>query len=487
MKKLSAIILCLALCLICAVACADVVAVTGQGSMETPYHQLTTIFVEYSENVAAPDADTYRVMDLALSAMKEDYECRPYDVGVITAVYTNDQAARREDKTSVEGKYVVIELAGTDGSYFDEEEQLWKPRNITGIATVRFAGEKKQHTRTDWSLLTVFQLKDVVNANGDVVAAHGVLPALPNEALYTPETAAAFQQMSIPSSNGNYDIYYNLHLPENYDETKQYPVIICENGGGGGLTTAQLLPDGSYACLGADITLDAVAISFVRANPELIVVAYQRWDTFPEEWGVDKIRDLVELNEYVRANYAVDQNRVYAIGSSAGTMNISEGIMARPDLFNGYVQCNGSFMTPNAEGGFDRFTMYKDELMISYVDYTADQIWEISNDPESYLDQAVIDETGKCFDGVVEYRIPIYFFDGVNTQSGSSLNTTADYLYLTGRYKALGLSDAEIAELVRVYVANNDEYHANGICEYHASSKLAVTEGHDVIDWILSR
>ncbi len=66
--------------------------------------------------------------------------------------------------------------------------------------------------------------------------------------------------------------------------------------------------------------------------------------------------------------------------------------MARSDLFNGYVQCNGSFMTPNTKGDFDRFTLYKDELMISYVDYTADQIWEISNDPESYLEQAVIDQ-----------------------------------------------------------------------------------------------
>lgn len=478
---------------LCAVSLAEVVGVTGQGTMETPYHQLTRLFIEYSEEVQSPDPDTYQIVDFGLAAMKEEYESRPYDVGVVTAVYTNDTPAVREDKTSVPGKYVVVEMAGTDGSYFDEAEQLWKPKNITGIATTRFAGEKKNHTRTDWSMLTIAQTKDVVNANGDVVQKKTILPALPNEAIDTPEIAAAFTQMSIPASNGKYDILFNLHLPENYDETKKYPVIFAQNGAGGGMTTAQTLEDGSYACLGADITVDAVPISFVRANPELIVVAFQRWDTCPEEWEVDNVTSLIELNEYIRANYAVDPERVYAIGSSRGTVVTSCAIARRPDLWNGYVQCNGSFTQADQENRFtmfdeeNRFTMFKDELMISYVDYTADQIWAISSDPESLLPQEEIDERGKCFDIVIEHRIPIYFFDGTNTQSGSSLNTTAAYLYLKGRYEALGLTAEEIDELTKVAIVDDDVYHALGICEYHASSKAAVTDGFDVIDWLLSR
>ena len=89
------------------------------------------------------------------------------------------------------------------------------------------------------------------------------------------------------------------------------------------MTTKQLLDDGSYACMGADITVDAVPIAFVCANPELIVVAFQRWDTCPDEWEVDNVQSLIELNEYIRANYAVDQKRVYAIGSSMGTIPVA--------------------------------------------------------------------------------------------------------------------------------------------------------------------
>ena len=96
------------------------------------------------------------------------------------------------------------------------------------------------------------------------------------------------------------------------------------------MTTKQLLDDGSYACMGADITVDAVPIAFVRANPELIVVAFQRWDACPDEWEVDNVQSLIETNEHIRANYAVDQKRVYAIGSSMGTMITSEAMMSSP-------------------------------------------------------------------------------------------------------------------------------------------------------------
>ena len=487
MKKFLFLLSALLMLALCVTASAEVVGVTAQATVATPYHMVTALFIEYSEEVAAPEADAYKVVDFALANMKEDYECRPFDVGVITAVYTNSEAALLADKTGVPGKFVVVELGTTDGSYFDEAEQLWKPKNITGIATWREAGMSSQYVRTDWSLFTMIQTKDVVNAEGKVVAAKGVLPNLKNEAVPTPEVTAAFEYFRLDAANGKHYINYNVHLPENYDATKTYPVMFVQNGGGGGLNYQQQGPNGELLCESCDLTLDGVAMSFVRRPEELIVVTFQRWKNPPAQWEVDDVADSNQLNEYIRANYAVDQNRVFCIGSSMGTVNYSEAITLRPDLWNGYVQCNGSYMYLDAEGKYQRFTLFKDELMISYVDYTADQIWEISNNADNRLDQAIIDENGKTFDGVVEHRIPIYFFDGVNTQSGSSLNTTADYLYLKERYQALGLTDAEIDELIHIHIGNNDEFHNVGVCEYHASSKVAVTDGHDVMNWILSR
>lgn len=183
----------------------------------------------------------------------------------------------------------------------------------------------------------------------------------------------------------------------------------------------------------------------------------------------------------------MDAERVYALASSQGTVYSSMAITRRPDLFKGYVQCNGSYTSQNEDGESVRFTLYQDEWMISYEGYTAQQIMEISLDPAHYLDADTIAQLGKVFDGVLQYEIPIYFFDGTNTQSGSSLNTTAAYLYLKECYGEKGYSKEQIDELVRLDLEDDDAFHVKGICEYHASSKLAVTEDYDVVEWLMTR
>ncbi|MDO4548721.1 MAG: hypothetical protein Q4D04_11520, partial [Clostridia bacterium] len=84
------------------------------------------------------------------------------------------------------------------------------------------------------------------------------------------------------------------------------------------------------------------------------------------------------------------------------------------------------------------------------------EINKISLDPDSRIDRETIDIMGKAFEGVIENRVPIYFFDGTNTESGSSLNTTAAYLYLKERYEALGLTGEEIDELIRLDLADDE-------------------------------
>ena len=478
MKKLLFLFSALLMLALCVTASAEVVNVTAQASMGMPYHQVSSLFIEYSEEVVAPTTDDYVVVDYNTYNLKEDYERRPYDAGVITAVYTNNAPALLPDKTSVPGKYVVIELATTDGSYYDEMEQIWKPSNVTGIATWRLIGDSSEYLRKDWSLFVVTQRKDVLNAKGDIVNAKGVLPALPNEAVYTPEVAC-FEQIAIPSETDTaHDINFNIALPENYDASKKYPVVFCQPGGGGGLNYKQQDEQGNFICLGCDVTRDGVLTAFVRRPEELIVVGAQPWKNVPEEWTVDNSADYIQLIEYVLKNYAADPERVYLLASSQGTRYSAEAIMRRPDLITAYALCNG---------GFNQFTLCKPELMVPFNNATAKEVMAICQNPENHLDAETIAEKGKAFDGVVEYEIPIYLFDGTNTQSGCSLNTFSNYIYLTQRYTEKGLTQQQIDELLQIHVADDDEFHPLGVCEYHASSKIAVTEGYDVIDWLLSR
>ena len=107
--------------------------------------------------------------------------------------------------------------------------------------------------------------------------------------------------------------------------------------------------------------------------------------------------------------------------------------------------------------------------------------------PENWKPAEEIKRVGKALECVVENRIPVYVFDGTNTQNGSIMNSPSVYIYLKNRYLEEGLSSEEIDQILKIYLADDDEYHPLGVCEYHAASKIAVTESFDVIDWILSK
>ena len=180
MKKLLALLLTVALLLgTASLAAAEtpkgVVKVHAISDMGI-YHQIVAIVVEYDAEVAVPDADAYTLVDFAPAYMKEDYDQRDFAEGVVTAVYTNDVADRREDKTSVPGKFVVIELKPVSGSYYDEAAGIWKPDNLFGLCTWRLAGEASEWFRNDYTAMVVSQKKAVVNAAGDTVAKAGALP-----------------------------------------------------------------------------------------------------------------------------------------------------------------------------------------------------------------------------------------------------------------------------------------------------------------------
>ncbi|MDO4549241.1 MAG: prolyl oligopeptidase family serine peptidase [Clostridia bacterium] len=485
MKK-TIIILSVIMCLIClpVIAGAQGVTVTANAIMGTPYHQLNALFIEYPENVAAASIDDYMVVDFQTFNFLEIYERRPYQQGVITSVYTNDAPAIREDRQSVPGRYVVIELETVTGSYYDEEAEMWRPNNIAGIATVRTNGETTDHYRLDWSLFTVIQRNDILGESGEVINSQGVLPTIAPDGVETPEMAT-FTQQALKSQNGLYDIYYNISLPENYDANEKYPIIFCQPGAGGSLDYNKQTADGQFIDIGGNSTRDMLPISMARLDG-FIVVTTQPWNNTPAEWEVDNPGDYIYLVEYIRDNYAVDADRIYAIGNSKGTMMTSQAIYRRPDLFTAYAQCNGCFnYIEDGESKF--FSIFKDELTVPYKGYTEEEMLALAADPENRLDAETIAQRGQYLDGIVENEMPVYCFDGVNTEVLSPLCTASTYIYLKECYEAKGYSQERIDELVRLDFAEDEQFLKYGVCEYHESTKIVAMDEFDVIPWLLSR
>lgn len=136
------------------------------------------------------------------------------------------------------------------------------------------------------------------------------------------------------------EIHYSYYLPEGYGPSGNYPLVMA-------------MPGYDMMWFGEDSSgsnLDWPGFLHWTQRPEdMIVVSAQLTD-----WGETSARQAVELTEYFIQHYAVDTNRVYATGYSAGGETMSRAVAMRPDLYAAYLhgasQWDGDF-TPVAENG----------------------------------------------------------------------------------------------------------------------------------------
>lgn len=135
-------------------------------------------------------------------------------------------------------------------------------------------------------------------------------------------------------------IHYSYYLPEDYDPSQKYPLVVAMPG-----------YDGMW--FGEDSSGSNLSwpgfLCWTQLPEEMIVVSAQLTD-----WGETSARQAIELTEYFLQNYSVDECRVYATGYSAGGETMSRAVALRPDLYAAYLhgasQWDGDF-APVAENG----------------------------------------------------------------------------------------------------------------------------------------
>jgi|GEM_PF-1286003 len=454
------------------------------------YHQIKAFVLEYPTEVAEPEEGTYTIVDFAPAHMKEDYDQRPYAEAVITAVYTNDAPEMREDKTSVPGKYVIIEQELVNGSFYDEKDEVWKPNNLCGLGTWRNLGEGCEWLRDDFTELIISQQKNVKDAEGNIVAKPALMPTLQKADLHT-KLLDDFIITKTPAPNGKYDIYYSLGLPANYDASKKYPVVLTCHGIGGSINYDQVDAEGNYVCQGGDLGRDAVPVSWLReVKEDVIVLSIQRWRNAPAEWEVNAEEDAVYLVNELAKEYSFDMERIYGIGSSAGTMHLSQLINLHPDFLAGYIQCNGMWtIDPNGKTPEERaVNIYKSEYQTNgkTVQTTVTQALSLQEREDCFKSEEEIAALKAMMQPVADARLPIYIWHNPNDASISWTFAISAYDVLRDLYHDAGLSEAEINNLIKLYFADDAEYHDFGICEMHATSKLTVWYPW-AMEWLLAQ
>lgn len=204
------------------------------------------------------------------------------------------------------------------------------------------------------------------------------------------------------------DIHFSYYLPENFDESKAYPMMVVmpgygmmwfgENSSGNNLNWSGFL-------------------SWTELDEDMIVVSAQLTD-----WGEKSARQAIELTEYFLDNFPVDAERVYAAGYSAGGETMSQAVSMRPDLYAAYLhgssQWDGTFST------------------------------------------------------VAENGVAVYIFMAENDEYYGSEKARNAYNSLYEAYLDAGLTQSQIDDILRLEIPNNEYFNSRGIYNYHGGGNV---------------
>lgn len=149
------------------------------------------------------------------------------------------------------------------------------------------------------------------------------------------------------------DLPYRLYLPQGYDESKQYPVMLFLHGAGE-RGSDNVIHVNKIAGV-SNVLLDRLVLG--GYNDKFIVVAPQcpegmRWvenDWSTGKYDFDSIAQSIPsrlvsslLHNEIFAKYSVDRSRIYGAGVSMGGFGITDLAMREPGLFAAvYNICGG--------------------------------------------------------------------------------------------------------------------------------------------------
>lgn len=159
--------------------------------------------------------------------------------------------------------------------------------------------------------------------------------------------ASRFTQETYTDSETGLSVTYNLFLPEGYDASKSYPMVVfiadssCAKG-----DPTQSLTQGLGALVWASDEWQAVhpTIVCVPTYAETILDDHDGYVT------TDYVEATARLIDSVKTNYAVDASRIYGTGQSMGCMTTLILASQHPDLYAGCMFVDGQWDVSTLQG-----------------------------------------------------------------------------------------------------------------------------------------
>ncbi|MBD5097137.1 MAG: prolyl oligopeptidase family serine peptidase [Lachnospiraceae bacterium] len=204
------------------------------------------------------------------------------------------------------------------------------------------------------------------------------------------------------------DIHYSYYLPEDFDESKKYPMMV-------------VMPGYDMMWFGEDSSSSNLNwsgfLAWTELGEDMIVVSAQLTD-----WREKSARQAIELTEYFLDNFLVDVNRVYAAGYSAGGETMSQAVSMRPDLYAAYL-------------------------------HGASQ-WD------------------GTFEPIAENGVAVYIFMAENDEYYGSGKARDAYNGLHEAYLDTGLTESQIEDVLCLEIPDNEYFNSRGIYNYHGGGNI---------------
>ena len=230
----------------------------------------------------------------------------------------------------------------------------------------------------------------------------------------TPVQTGLIAEQILSGADG--DIHYSYYLPESYDGSREYPLMVVMPG-------YDMMWFGESSS-GRNINWSGFT-AWTKLDTEMIVVSAQLTD-----WHETSARQAIELTEYFLGNFAVDTSRVYAAGYSAGGETMSRAVSMRPDLYAAYL-------------------------------HGASQ-WD------------------GTFDPIAENGVAVYIYMAEGDEYYGSAKARSAYESLREAYEAAGWSDADIDGVLRIETPDNAFFNAQGMYNYHGGANVVFDDADNL-------
>lgn len=375
-----------------------------------PQRALKTITLQYSDEVDQSNLD------------KNDFIVEDLD-------FTGDESKMIVEDVSVSGKNVTLDV---------------ETKTSAGVLTAPGGNFRKNVAH-----FKVTQNDDVKDKEGNNLSNSGTEKEF-DQTKISNYASDEFKDLVVDSENSDNKIYVKYYLPKNYNSNKKYPMVVHHTGGGQHFRTDT--PDAAKYGennFGVELDIDLTPKTFsVEAPEDTIMVTIQCLaNNKPANYSPGK--DINQIVKYLMDHYAVDTNRIYAVGNSQGGLDLSEAVYLHPEYYAAYLPCNTSIIMGDKS----------------------------SKDTDAYK------ETIKYCQAYVDNEVAIWFHRGENDFTGPYSEVTIPYDILVQQYKENGYTDEQINKLVKQTKYSDQDFIDVGSKYYHGATGLMCLN-KDAINWV---